>query len=182
MEKTSRRPPERMQCMEIWGGNRAIEKNFEAPGLDIYVHSAPYKNSQSGGGDIYYLTSCASGRISRFVLADVSGHGESVSKIAVALRDLLRKNVNRISQGKFVTEMNQEFGELGHDSGFATAVVATFFEPNKSLAISVAGHPYPIYYRAKKQKWVHLDPAEMDEGLENLPLGVHEDSNYPGGK
>ena len=172
--------PERMQCMEIWGGNRAIDKNFAAPGLDIYVHSAPYKDSQTGGGDIYYLTSCASGRISRFLLADVSGHGDAVSNIAVSLRDLLRENVNKISQERFVAEMNREFGEISSDPGFATAVVATFFEPKKSLAISVAGHPYPVYYRATKRKWVHLSPTELDEGLENLPLGVHEDSNYPG--
>ncbi len=171
--------PERMTCMEIWGGNRAIDKHFKAPGLDIYVQSAPYKDSQNGGGDIYYLTSCASGRISRFLLADVSGHGESVSAIAVSLRDLLRRNVNKISQQKFVTEMNVEFGESGEASGFATAVVATFFEPRKSLDISVAGHPNPIYYRASKRKWVHLDAAELDEGLENLPLGIHDGSNYP---
>ena len=169
--------PDRMQCMEIWGGNRAIDKNFEAPGLDIYVHSSPYEDSPTGGGDIYYLTSCASGRISRFLLADVSGHGEAVSNIAVSLRDLLRENVNRISQEKFVTKMNREFGEATDGSLFATAVVATFFEPKKSLSVSVAGHPYPIYYKASQQTWVHLDPAESDEGLENLPLGVHEESN-----
>jgi sigma-B regulation protein RsbU (phosphoserine phosphatase) len=174
--------PQRMTCMEIWGGNRAIDKYFEAPGLDIYVHSAPYKDSQIGGGDIYYLTSCASGRISRFLLADVSGHGESASAIALSLRDLLRQNVNKISQKQFVSEMNVEFGELGEDSKFATAVVATFFEPKKSLDISVAGHPYPIYYSASKRKWVHLDAAEFDEGLENLPLGIHDESNYPGRK
>jgi serine phosphatase RsbU (regulator of sigma subunit) len=166
--------------MEIWGGNRAINKHFQAAGLDIYVHSAPYEDSQTGGGDIYYLTSCASGRISRFLLADVSGHGGAVSNIAVSLRDLLRKNVNKISQEQFFAEMNREFGVMSNDRGFATAVVATFFEPKKSLAISVAGHPYPIYYRAAKQKWVHLSPTELDDGLENLPLGVHEDSNYPG--
>ena len=166
--------------MEIWGGNRAIDKNFEAPGLDIYVHSSPYEDSPTGGGDIYYLTSCASGRISRFLLADVSGHGEAVSNIAVSLRDLLRENVNRISQEKFVTKMNREFGEATDGSLFATAVVATFFEPKKSLSVSVAGHPYPIYYKASQQTWVHLDPAESDEGLENLPLGVHEESNFPG--
>ncbi len=173
---------ERMACMEIWGGNRAIDKHFKAPGLDIYVHSAPYKNSQSGGGDIYYLTSCASGRISRFLLADVSGHGESASGVAVSLRDLLRRNVNKISQQKFVTQMNVEFNELSQDDGFATAVVATFFEPKKSLDISVAGHPYPIYYQAAKQRWVHLDPKLLDEGLENLPLGIHDGSSYPGRK
>ncbi|MDG1873260.1 MAG: PP2C family protein-serine/threonine phosphatase [Mariniblastus sp.] len=172
--------PERMTCMEIWGGNQAIDKYFEAPGIDIYVHSSPYKDSQTGGGDIYYLTSCASGRISRFLLADVSGHGESASEIALSLRDLLRKNVNKISQQQFVSEMNVEFGELGEESKFATAVVATFFEPKNRLDISVAGHPYPIFYSASKQKWVHLDPTESDQGLENLPLGIHDESNYPG--
>ncbi len=180
MVNSVREKPERMQCMEIWGGNRAINKYFEAAGLDIYVHSAPYKDSQTGGGDIYYLTSCASGRISRFLLADVSGHGDAVSTIAVSLRDMLRKNVNKISQEQFVAEMNREFGQMSDERGFATAVVATFFEPRRSLAISVAGHPYPVYYRASKQKWVHLNPTQLDEGLENLPLGVHEDSNYPG--
>jgi len=174
--------PERMQCMEIWGGNRAIDKSFEAPGLDIYVHSMPFQDSQSGGGDIYYLTSCASGRISRFLLADVSGHGEAVSKIAVSLRDLMRQSVNKISQQDFVAQMNREFGGVANESAFATAVVATFFEPRKTLDVSVAGHPYPMYYRSHEKKWVHLDPAQKDGGLENLPLGVHEDSNYPGRK
>ncbi len=174
--------PERMQCMEIWGGNRAVDKSFGAPGLNIYVNSAPYQDSQSGGGDIYYLTSCASGRISRFLLADVSGHGEAVSKIAVSLRDLMRHSVNKTSQADFVAGMNREFGGVANESMFATAVVATFFEPRKTLDVSVAGHPYPMYYRARQKRWVHLDPAQRDGGLENLPLGVHEDSNYPGRK
>ena len=164
--------------MEIWGGNRAIEKSFEAPGLDIYVHSQPFQDSNAGG-DIYYLTSCASGRVSRFLLADVSGHGESVAGVAKSLRDLLRQNVNRISQEKFVGDMNREFGNLGEDSGFATAVVATFFEPTQTLDISIAGHPYPIYYRADRNKWVHLDPARTDANYENMPLGIVAGTNYP---
>ena len=172
---------ERMNCMEIWGGNRAINKNFEAPGLDIFVHSSPYQSSKVGGGDIYYLTSCASGRISRLLLADVSGHGKSASKLAIALRDLLRANVNTISQERFVKEMNREFGAVAESSSFATAVVATFFEPRRSLSLSVAGHPHPLYYRASKQRWVHLDPEESKEkGPGNLPLGILTESNYPG--
>jgi phosphoserine phosphatase RsbU/P len=173
-------PAERMQCMEIWGGNRALSKSFQAPGLDIHVHSAPYKDSATGGGDLYYLTSCASGRISRFLLADVSGHGAAVSKLALSIRDLLRKNVNRINQEKFVTEMNLEFGGVANESGFATAIVATFFEPKQTLSISIAGHPYPLYYRAAEKRWVHLDPADAcTKGPRNLPLGVHTESKYP---
>lgn len=169
-----------MHCMEIWGGNRKIDKSFEAPGLDIYVHSVPYNESKTGGGDIYYVTSCASGRICRLLLADVSGHGEDVAGIAVSLRDLLRENVNTIDQERFVSQMNREFATVSQGQKFATAVVATFFEPTKSLSVSVAGHPYPIYYRASERKWMHLDPAQNDdEGLENLPLGIVDESNYP---
>ena len=171
--------PQRMQCMEIWGGNCSIDKNFRAPGMDIYVHSIPYGDSQSGG-DLYYLTSCASGRISRFLLADVCGHGEAVSEVAVGLRDLLRDNVNTIKQERFVEQMNARFGQLGQDESFATAVVATFFEPTNSLSINVAGHPYPIFYRASQQTWFHLDPAERQQGPENMPLGVLKETAYPG--
>ena len=168
--------------MEIWGGNHAINKSFAAPGLDIFVYSKPYADSEVGGGDIYYLTSCASGRISRLLLADVCGHGEAASQLAISLRDLMRANVNKISQRQFVEGMNKEFGAVSELSGFATAVVATFFEPKKSLAISVAGHPYPIYYRDRRKQWVHLDPAESDKSLGNLPLGIYDESDYPGRK
>jgi serine phosphatase RsbU (regulator of sigma subunit) len=166
--------------MEIWGGNRAIDRSFEAPGIDIYVHSAPFQASHTGGGDIYYVTSCASGRITRLLLADVSGHGAPASKLAVSLRDLLRANVNTINQEKFFKEMNLEFGRLAEESCFATAVVATYFEPRKSLSFGLAGHPYPFYYRASMKRWVHLDPKLEGSELGNLPLGVHENASYPG--
>ncbi|QEG21047.1 PP2C family protein-serine/threonine phosphatase [Mariniblastus fucicola] len=178
MNELSEIPRQRMSCMEIWGGNQKIEQSFEAAGLDIYVHSQPFQNDDAGG-DIYYLTSCASGRISRFLLVDVSGHGDSASKMAETLRDLMRQNVNRINQKKFVVGMNQEFGKLGDDCGFATAVVATFFEPTQTLDITVAGHPYPFYYQASRKKWVHLDPASTNASFENMPLGIVDETNYP---
>jgi hypothetical protein len=59
--------------MKVWGGNRATWSQFSVPGLDLWVHSEPFRSSD-GGGDVYYLSSCASGRITRILLADVSGH------------------------------------------------------------------------------------------------------------
>jgi len=32
---------ERMECMEVWGGNQAIQREFETPGLRISVYSRP---------------------------------------------------------------------------------------------------------------------------------------------
>ena len=35
-------PPERMRCLEIWGGNRATDKQLEMPGLCVWVYSRPH--------------------------------------------------------------------------------------------------------------------------------------------
>ena len=177
---------ERMVCMEIVGGNLETDKVYEAPGLDIYLHSTPYRSSKIGGGDVYYLTSCASGRISRLLLADISGHGESVAKVANAFKSLLQKNVNRISQSGFVQQMNEQFLELSAGDQFATAVVATYFEPQKRLALGIAGHPNPLVFRSAEQRWHKVDghlgkvePRFKDMPFRNMPLGAVDASAYP---
>ena len=48
-------------------------------------------------------------RVSRLLLADVSGHGESVADIASDLRDLMSRNVNLVNQARFVGELNRQF-------------------------------------------------------------------------
>ena len=131
---------ERMRCMEVWGGNRGVDRNFETAGLKVWVYCRPYGEAVSGG-DVYYLSSCASGRITRMLLADVSGHGELVSQVAVALRELMRRNVNYVRQTRFVQAMNQEFAEFAEEGGFATALVSTFFSPTQTYALCNAGHP-----------------------------------------
>jgi serine phosphatase RsbU (regulator of sigma subunit) len=113
------------------------------------------------------------------LLADVSGHGEAAAGLAKSLRDLLRQSVNKPNQEEFVAGMNREFGRLGETSGFATAVVATFFEPTQTLDLCIAGHPYPIYYLSERKKWVHLDPASADNDFENMPLGILDETIYP---
>lgn len=169
-----------MQCMEIRGGNQAIDQAFEAPGIDVYVASDPFEGSSVGGGDIYYLTSCASGRITRILLADISGHGASAAELAIGLRDLLRNHVNTINQNKFVQEMNRQFEEISGDSGFATAAVATFFEPRRTLSISLAGHPYPLVYRSSSMSWQSVAATQEKDaqGIGNLPLGIGGASDY----
>ena len=177
---------ERMLCMEILGGNLATDKAYEAPGLDIYIHSEPYRSSKVGGGDVYYLTSCASGRISRLLLADISGHGESAAELANAFKSLLQKNVNRISQSGFVQQMNEQFLKVSPGDQFATAVVATYFEPQKRLALGMAGHPNPLVFRSAEKRWFKVDehlgdvePRFKDMPFRNMPLGTVDDSAYP---
>ena len=62
---------EQMQCMEVWGGNHYSYNAFEMPGLRVWLFSRPHANARTGG-DVCSLLSCASGRITRLLLADVT--------------------------------------------------------------------------------------------------------------
>ncbi len=170
--------PDRMQCMEVWGGNCAADKSFRMPGLDAWVYSQPYAQG-SGGGDVYYISSCASGRITRILLADVSGHGEGISAVAVGLRDLMRRNVNFINQSRFVQEMNRQFADAAEQGDFATALVCSYFAPTRSFQVCRAGHPSPLVYRCENQEWMILEEADSQPGkIADTPLGVVDNADY----
>jgi len=172
---------EKMQCMEVWGGNRATWSQFSVPGLDLWVHSEPYLNNNEGG-DVYYLSSCASGRITRVLLADVSGHGASVSPIAVALRDLMRKNINFVRQSHLVRSINEEFESISAEGAFATALIGTFFAPTKTLWLCNAGHPMPLIRRASSGRWECCDTGLSETPMRNMPIGIIDSVIYRSGK
>jgi phosphoserine phosphatase RsbU/P len=170
---------DRMQCMEVWGGNSEVNKSFEMPGLRAWVYSKPYGKS-TAGGDVYYVSSCASGRITRLLLADVSGHGPEVAGLALGLRDLMRRNVNLVKQTRFVEGMNRQFTRLSESGAFATALVATFFQPTRKLTLCNAGHPPPLLFQARANRWSTLEPDERPEiGISGTPLGVYDQARYP---
>ena len=171
---------DRMRCMEVWGGNSPIDRGFETPGLEVWVYSQPHERA-AGGGDVYYASSCASGRITRLLLADVSGHGDAVADVATGLRNLMRRNVNLIKQTRFVREMNRQFSDESDLDVFATALVCTFFAPTRSLQFCNAGHPVPFLYRAASGTWTsaqELAAVERSNGLAETPLGVIDEAGY----
>lgn len=170
-------PPRMMQCMEVWGGNAAIEHAVQMAGLDAWVFSRPYQNAQSGG-DVYYLSACASDRILRLLVADVSGHGEAVGALATQLRKLMRRYVNHIDHLQFVRKMNDQFVQLSQSGIFATAVVMTYFAPTQRLTICNAGHPRPLLFRAKEKRWLPLHREVLSSEPINLPLGIIDMADY----
>lgn len=174
--------PHTMQCLEVWGGNQAVDNGVVMPGLDAWVYSRPYQGDAEGG-DIHYVSSCASGRITRLLVADVSGHGRSVARVATGLRDLMRRYVNYVDMSRFVGGLNREFAALsdeGGGGGFATAVIATYWVPSDYLTLCNAGHPRPLWYRARRRAWSFLENTEENraEGLANIPLGIAEPTRY----
>src|SRR5437667_7049027 len=123
-----------MTCMEVWGGNTPTNNGVSMLGLDAWVYSKPYQSADAGG-DVYYVSSCATGRITRLLVADVSGHGETVSNVAEQLRLMMRRYVNHLDQGQFVRSMNRQFSSMADAGCFATAVVTTFFSPTRDLLL-----------------------------------------------
>ena len=167
-----------MHCMEVWGGNHSADSAVVMSGLDAWVYSRPFAGS-AGGGDVYYVSSCATGRITRLLVADVAGHGDAVSDVATQLRTLMRRHVNQIDQSRLVQSMNQQFAGLSRDGCFATALVTTFFAPTNHLSLCNAGHPPPLLYRAATRQWSFLDQrCAGGDAFANVPLGVMELVNY----
>ncbi len=173
---------QRIRCLEIWGGNLRVEKHVQAPGLDIWLASRPLGDDEAGG-DVYYISSCAAGRLARILLADVSGHGERVANVAGQLRDLMRKNIEVADHRRFVADMNREFAAGSQSGLFATALVLSFFAPTRSLSVSNAGHPPPLFYRHSIGRWEHLDQSADEHRLPRapptgLPWGIFSDTDY----
>ncbi len=170
--------PTALQCMEVWGGNHAAQSVVALFGLDVCVSSRPH--GADSGGDIHYVSSCATGRINRLLLADVSGHGAEVADVARQLRDLMRRFVNHLDQRAFVRSLNREFAAITQVGRFATAVVTTYWSPTSTLEICNAGHPRPLWYRAREDRWDWIDPeaAPRRGEVANVPLGVLSLARY----
>jgi serine phosphatase RsbU (regulator of sigma subunit) len=164
--------------MEVWGGNTQTNNGVSMLGLDAWVYSRPYQSAEAGG-DVYYVSSCATGRITRLLVADVSGHGNAVRETAGVLRNLMRRYVNHLDQRHFVRSMNKQFTELSAAGCFATAVVTTFFGPTNYLTLCNAGHPTPLMYRAKSREWSLLARSHSRwEEIANIPLGIEDITDY----
>jgi hypothetical protein len=50
------------------------------PDCDAWPCSTPHGGDEAGG-DIHYVSMCGGGKIGRFMIADVAGHGGGVDEI-----------------------------------------------------------------------------------------------------
>jgi sigma-B regulation protein RsbU (phosphoserine phosphatase) len=161
------------------GRSQLTSRGVEFGGLDAWVYSKPFGKAHAGG-DIYYASSCATGRISRLLLADVAGHGQTVAATAADLRTLMRRFVNRLDQTEFVRLLNQQFAVLPRTGAFATAIVTTFFEPSRRLTVCNAGHPRPMLFCAAQRQWDFLgvQGTGSQTAPSNIPIGLFDAAVY----
>ena len=167
-----------LQCLEIWGGNRRVNHAVEVPGLIGWIHSDPVEPA-GRGGDVHYLSVCSKGILSRFALADVSGHGESSSKVAKLLRQLILKYIDTWDQSELMRELNESLGISVEAEEYATALLFAYFQPTRELVFTNAGHPPALWYHAASATWDWLEHATpFARPIEGLPLGLIPGTDY----
>jgi len=108
--------------MEVWGGNHAVDNGVIMPGLDAWVYSQLYERV-TGGGDVHYVSSCATGRVMRILLADVAGHGDGASTLA-QLREVILPDIDRQADADDVTIMALRCNGMAVKGSLYTGLVA----------------------------------------------------------
>ncbi|MBD13914.1 MAG: hypothetical protein CMJ72_01970 [Planctomycetaceae bacterium] len=151
-----------LQCMEVWGGNGSRENHFVRPGVDVWITSQAVDCNLSGGSDLYLLSSCSSGRITRMMVAEVCGQLPHYTKLSYELRELMKQNINTIRQARFVSEISRRFAECSEHGCFATTMISTFFSPTRTLSFCNTGNPPPLLFNSQQQDWSTLKQVPKD--------------------
>jgi sigma-B regulation protein RsbU (phosphoserine phosphatase) len=144
----------------------------ELPGLDAWISCRPLLPA-TRGGDLYYLSVCSQGSISRITLADVSGHGEGVSTLAERLRESLREHADHWDQSALIRQLNDSFLKISTAGKFATAVLLGHYVETGEILFTNAGHPPPLWYRSAAREWTLLqNETPYSKEIADLPLGL----------
>ena len=172
--------PERLACLEIRGGNHHATYEAELPGLKGWICCRPLRPSCKGG-DLYYLSVCSGGVLSRIVVADVAGHGEAVSAAAGRLKDALRQHADNRDQSLLIRHLNDTFlgGASADAIEYATAFLVSHYGETGELVFTNAGHPPALWYHAGTGEWSYLgEGAGWERAATGLPLGLIPGTEY----
>jgi serine phosphatase RsbU (regulator of sigma subunit) len=166
-----------LACGEVRGGNEPVFSTVELPGLRGVLYSSPCGGE--GGGDVHYLSVCGSGLLSRVCLADVAGHGDTVSAVGREMHGLMQRSVNIIDERRVLTALDDRLDASGLQA-LTTAALVSYYPPTGRLTVSYAGHPPGWIYRRDAARWERLSAAEAvgAQGPVGLPLGTGLSSAY----
>jgi sigma-B regulation protein RsbU (phosphoserine phosphatase) len=168
----------RLACLELRGGNQTALFEAQLPGLNAWVACRPLPPAGSGG-DLYYLSVCSRGSVSRVTLADVAGHGERVSALAQRLRDALHEHADHWDQSALIRKLNDSLLRISGAGRFATAVLVSHYAQTGELLFTNAGHLPPLWYHASAREWTFLqESTPYAREIADLPLGLIAGTAY----
>jgi sigma-B regulation protein RsbU (phosphoserine phosphatase) len=168
----------RIRCAEIWGGVQNADLEACTSGIRASLYSSACDGGR--GGDVYYFSVCRSDVLTRVALADVTGHGERVSRVSQWLYDSLTARMNTQHGHTVLSDLNRQAEKIG-EAAISTAAVIGFYRSTGRLYFSYAGHPPAMYYRRNERNWRPLELPDTS-GLANLPIGVTELTRFDQGQ
>lgn len=168
----------RLACFQLWGGNSKAGHPIELPGLQGWISCTPFGHT-AAGGDVYYVSVCSKGQVSRIALADVAGHGESASSVAERLRHVLDQHSDNWDQSALMRELNEAFKRDATGVQFATAVFLGFYVGTGELVFTNAGHLPLLWHHAETGAWDWLEEqTTYARDVAGLPLGLISGTTY----
>lgn len=163
-----------IQCVEILGGNVSRTEGLILSGLEVLLIARPV--GAGGGGDIYCIHSCGHGALAKFVLLDLTGHGQERDVFARAAHGLLHRFEDETRPGPLLDHLNQRYNDLALRAVYATAISAVYEPGRGEVRFANAGQPRPFLWSAGARRWGMIRPAEESDC--GLPLGVKDRACY----
>ncbi len=163
-----------IQCVEILGGNVSRTEGLILKGLEVLLVAKP--TGTGGGGDIYCIHSCGEGALAKFVLLDLTGHGQERDAFARVVHGLLHRFDDETRPAQLLDHLNQQYNDLALRAVYATAISAVYEPRRGEVRFANAGQPRPFLWSAGARQWGILRPAEDSDC--GLPLGVKDRACY----
>jgi serine phosphatase RsbU (regulator of sigma subunit) len=162
----------RLVCGEIWGGFQNCNEDVVSAGITATLFSS---SSEGGrGGDIYYLGLCEDSMLTRMVVADVVGHGETVSRVSKYIYDAIKSHMGDTKGEDLLSELNYTAHQRGLDA-MTTVAMVTYYKFNGNLYFAYAGHPPVLFKLNNTSDWIDLKSSDRNP----LPLAVDPGTVYP---
>ncbi len=168
---------QQIECTEVWGGIGACEVSVQLAGVRGECWSRPYDGEEQEGGDIHFLSVCGINRLSKVVLADVSGHGRQVAAVSRMIHDALVESIGAHDNSTMLRHVNELF--LRRRTGeftFTTMVALIIDRADRSLVYAYAGHPSILRGSPRTGRFTPIRPE--GEGGVGMPLGIVAGSEY----
>ena len=173
-------PEIKLVCSEVWGGNQNVHASVALPGMNGVVHSVSANGAR--GGDICYLSACMGGMISRVCVADVVGHGESVSQVSDWMHQVVRRRMTEPNPALVFDAINAVAYEKGFEA-LTTAVCLSYESTDALMRFCYAGHPLVFHFDTSRRSWNPLSiPRQPGSEPANLPFGVAKKPRYDVGE
>ncbi|MHC4534365.1 MAG: PP2C family protein-serine/threonine phosphatase [Planctomycetota bacterium] len=168
-----------LECSGIWGGIHNRNLDVKAGKVIASIYSSSCNGGK--GGDIYYFGVCRDDRITRLAIADVLGHGESVTQVSQFVYDSLKTHMCNLDSRTILGSVNKLVSSRGLEAMTTAAIIAYHSEEGKA-SVSYAGHPPILYRRTTEKNWSFAlpqdDGVKNDSTLTNIPLAIDHNTLY----